>query len=42
MRRATAMDDNALGEVIEASTRQFVAEVYEASEAPDFGAWVRV
>ena len=36
------MNDNALGEVIEASTRQFVAEVYEASEAPDFGAWVRV
>jgi len=36
------MDDDALGEVIEASTRQFVAEVYEDADAPDFGAWVRV
>jgi hypothetical protein len=36
------MDDNALGEVIEASTRQFVAEVYEEADAPDFGAWVCV
>ncbi len=36
------MNENALGEVIEASTRQFVAEVYEEADAPDFGAWVRV
>ncbi|MFB6098978.1 MAG: hypothetical protein ABEK84_07700 [Salinibacter sp.] len=36
------MNDNALGEVIEASTRQFVAEVYEEADAPDFGTWVRV
>lgn len=36
------MADDALGEVIEASTRQFVAEVYEEADTPDFGAWVRV
>lgn len=35
-------ESEALGEVIESSTRQFVAEVYEEAEAPDFGAWVRV
>jgi len=34
--------EDALGEVIEASTRQFVAEVYEEADAPDFGTWVRV
>jgi hypothetical protein len=31
-----------IGEVIEASTRQFVAEVYEEAAAPAFGHWVRV
>ncbi len=36
------MERDALGEVIEASTRQFVAEVYEEAAAPDFGTWVRV
>lgn len=33
---------DALGEVIESSTRQFVAEVYEEVDAPAFGSWVRV
>lgn len=32
----------AIGEVIESSTRQFVAEVYEETEAPPFGSWIRV
>jgi hypothetical protein len=36
------MSNDVLGEVIEASTRQFAAEVYEEADAPDFGAWVRV
>lgn len=37
------MDDtDALGEVIESSTRQFVAEVYEEAEVPAFGSWVQV
>ncbi len=36
------MAEDALGEVIEASTRQFVAEVYEEADAPNFGDWVRV
>ena len=36
------MTEDALGEVIETSTRQFVAEVYEEAEAPDFGTWVCV
>lgn len=36
------MNNDALGEVIEASTRQFVAEVYEEAKALDFGSWVRV
>ncbi len=35
-------EDEAIGEVIESSTRQFVAEVYEDAEAPPFGSWVRV
>ncbi|MFO8100238.1 MAG: HAS-barrel domain-containing protein [Salinibacter sp.] len=33
---------DAIGEVIESSTRRFVAEVYEEAEAPAFGTWVRV
>lgn len=37
-----ADETDAVGEVIEATTRQFVAEVYEGADAPDFGAWVRV
>ena len=36
------VDDEALGEVIESSTRQFVVEAYEPDEAPPFGAWVQV
>ncbi len=37
------MDESeALGEVIESSTRQFVAEVYEDASAPAFGTWVQV
>jgi len=35
-------DFEVLGEIIESSTRQFVAEVYEEADAPDFGAWVWV
>ena len=35
-------DTEPIGEVIESSTRQFVAEVYEDAEAPAFGHWVRV
>ena len=35
-------DGEPIGEVIESSTRQFVAEVYEDAEAPAFGHWVRV
>jgi len=31
-----------IAEVIESSTRQFVAEVYEDDDAPSFGTWVRV
>jgi hypothetical protein len=31
-----------IGEVVESSTRQFVAEVYEDADAPAFGSWVRV
>jgi len=31
-----------IGEVIESSTRQFVAEVHEEAEPPAFGSWVRV
>lgn len=31
-----------IGEVIESSTRQFVAEVYEDVDGPAFGQWVRV
>jgi hypothetical protein len=34
--------DDPIGEVIESSTRQFVAEVYEDAEPPAFGHWVRV
>lgn len=34
--------DGALGEVIESSTRQFVAEVYDEADPPAFGQWVRV
>lgn len=33
---------DAVGEVIESSTRQFVAEVYDDVDAPAFGHWVRV
>ncbi|MFP4227261.1 MAG: HAS-barrel domain-containing protein [Salinivenus sp.] len=33
---------DAIGEVIESSTRRFVAEVYEEVDAPAFGTWVRV
>jgi hypothetical protein len=33
---------DALGEVIESSTRQFTAEVYEEANPPAFGDWVRV
>jgi len=36
------MHDEALGEVIESSTRQFVAEVYDEAAPPAFGGWVRV
>ncbi|PSQ96152.1 MAG: hypothetical protein BRD55_07765 [Bacteroidetes bacterium SW_9_63_38] len=35
-------DSDPLGEVIESSTRQFVAEVYEDVDVPAFGHWVRV
>ena len=35
-------NEEPIGEVIESSTRQFVAEVYEEAEAPAFGSWVRV
>jgi len=35
-------DTQPIGEVIESSTRQFVAEVYEDADAPAFGHWVRV
>jgi hypothetical protein len=35
-------EKEAIGEVVESSTRQFVAEVYEDAEAPAFGHWVRV
>lgn len=35
-------DGEPIGEVIESSTREFVAEVYEEAEAPPFGHWVRV
>jgi hypothetical protein len=35
-------DGEPIGEVIESSTRQFVAEVYEDADAPAFGHWVRV
>jgi hypothetical protein len=35
-------DAEPIGEVIESSTRQFVAEVYEDAEAPAFGHWVHV
>jgi hypothetical protein len=35
-------DGEPIGEVIESSTRQFVAEVYEDADAPPFGHWVRV
>lgn len=31
-----------VAEVIESSTRQFVAEVYDESESPAFGTWLRV
>jgi hypothetical protein len=31
-----------IAEVIESSTRQFVAEVYDDDDAPAFGSWVRV
>jgi len=34
--------DAPIAEVIESSTRQFVAEVYEDMEAPAFGSWVCV
>ena len=37
------MDESeAIGEVIESSTRQFVAEVYEEAASPAFGTWVQV
>lgn len=36
------VDEEAIGEVIESSTRQFVAEVYDEAEVPAFGHWVRV
>lgn len=32
----------AVAEIIESSTRAFVAEVHDGAEAPDFGAWVEV
>jgi hypothetical protein len=32
----------ATAEIIEASTRAFVAEVHEGQDAPDFGSWVEV
>ncbi len=35
-------DEQPIGEVIESSTRTFVAEVYDEVEAPAFGHWVRV
>lgn len=34
--------DEAIGEVIESSTRQFVAEVYDEADSPEFGQWVQV
>jgi hypothetical protein len=33
---------DAIGEVVESSTRQFVAEVYDEADPPPFGTWVRV
>jgi hypothetical protein len=35
-------DTQRIGEVIESSTRQFVAEVYEDADVPAFGHWVQV
>lgn len=35
-------EDEPIGEVIESSTRQFVAEVYDDAESPAFGSWVCV
>lgn len=35
-------DVDPIGEVIESSTRELVAEVYEEAEPPAFGHWVRV
>lgn len=35
-------ETNAFGEVVESSTRQFVAEVYDETQAPDFGSWVQI
>lgn len=35
-------ESDAIGEVIESSTRQFVAEVYEEASSPAFGTWVHV
>lgn len=35
-------DSEAIGEVIESSTRQFVAEVYDEVDSPEFGQWVCV
>jgi hypothetical protein len=33
---------DAIGEIVESSTRQFVAEVYDEADPPAFGDWVRV
>ena len=41
-RAPTNLSMNPIAEVIESSTRHFVAEVLRDAEAPDFGAWAEV
>lgn len=36
------MSEKPIAEVIESSTRELVAEVYDGAEVPAFGSWVRV